>query len=249
MKYIFILTIIFTSCIPTRKNEVLITDSDYAEFDRAYSPDSTMMLLSYGIDLGAFGYGRAGKAVLKLSDTTKNLRDFTLKNDLIKEHWINDDSISAKIDILPYVRTDQVYEIKNQKINGVVIVVAPYDYIDPDFEKVIEFRQKSPNGKYELIAYRYSKSRSALNFIHISIIENGQVIPKYGNYLIADMQSDYIFDGEWTSDNKLIFYTNELYADMVQYYLVENRPMIDYKLKVDNERFGSKYRWMKKGSN
>jgi hypothetical protein len=31
-----------------------------------------MLLLNYGVDLGATGYGRAGTAILKLSDTIIN---------------------------------------------------------------------------------------------------------------------------------------------------------------------------------
>jgi len=225
-----------------------MTDSDFAEFDRQYSPDSTMILLNYGIDLGAFGYTKAKNAILSLSDTTKNLCDYSVKDDLIKLQWINNNSISAKIDILPYLRNGNQYELKNERINEIEIIVTPYDYLEKDFERVIEFNELSPNKKYELIVYRYSKSRTALNFIHISIIEKGQKIPKYGNYLIADMQSDYVFDGEWTSDNNLIFYTNAIYADMVKHYLVKSRPNIDYELKIDNERFGHKYRWMKRAA-
>lgn len=248
MRNIIIIAFILTACVPTRKHEIFMTDSDYAEFDRQYSPDSSKILLNYGVDLGAFGYGRAGTAVLNFADTTKNFREFTIKQPLSRLNWITNDSISGSIDIIPFIRSGEKYEIKNETINGVEIVAKPYDFIEPDFERVIEFRELSPNKKYELVAYRYCKSWSALNFIHVSIIEKGQDIPKYGNYIIADMQSDYVFDGGWTKENKLVFYTNELYADMVQYYLVINRSNIGYELKVDNDKFGSKYRWIKKGS-
>jgi hypothetical protein len=248
MKSIFILALILTACVPTRKHEIFMTDSDYAEFDRQYSPDSSKILLNYGVDLGAFGYGKAEKAVLNLADTTKNLREYTINQPLTRVKWTSNESISGSIDIIPFIRSGEKYELKNENIDGVEVIVTPYDFIEQDFKQMIEFREISPNQKYELVAYRYCKSRSALNFIHVSIIEKGQEIPKYGNYLIADMQSDYVFDGGWTRDNKLTFYTNELYADMVQYYLVENRPNIEYELKVDKDKFGSKYRWMKKGS-
>ena len=225
-----------------------MTDSDFVEFERKYSPDSSMILMNYGVDLGALGYGRAGTAVLRLSDTAKNLRDFTIKDELIKVHWKNNDTISGKVDILPFIRKDKDYEIKNQKINGIIIHVEPYDYIESDFERKVECRKMSPNGKYELVAYRYIKFQQDLKFIHVSVIETGQKIPIYGNFLIADRQSDYVFDGEWSSNNTLIFYTNDLYYDLVQYKIVESRPDIDYELKLDNERFRSKYRWTKKGS-
>ena len=248
MRYIIILVLILTACVPTRKKEIFITDSDYVEFDRQYSPDSSKLLLNYSIDLGAFGYGRTETAVLNLADTTKNLRDFTIATPLMEIKWINNNSISGRFDIMPSIRSGEKYELKNEIINEVELIPTPYDFIEPDFKRMIELRAPSPNQKYELVAYRYCESRRALNFIHVSIIEKGQEIPKYGNYLIGDMQSDYVFDGGWNAENKLIFYTNELYADMVQYYLVKNRPNIEYELKVDNDKFGSKYIWIKKGS-
>ena len=247
MKCFLFIAVIISSCsLSQRKGEVYMTDPDFVEFGREYSPDSTMILLNYGIDQGAFGYGRAGKAVLKLSDTTNNLRDFTIQNYLIKIYWLNNDTISAKQDIIPHLRSGKHFKIENQEVNGVTVLVNSFDYIEPDYERIIEYKEVSPDKKYDLVAYRYSKSRSALNFIHVSVIEHGKEIPKYGNFLIADMQSDYVFDGGWSEDNDLIFYTNELYSDLVQYYLVNNRPAIDYQLVVDNKRFGSKYRWIRK---
>jgi len=216
------------------------------EFDRKYSPDGSKILLRYGLDLGALGYGQGGKAVLNVSDTTKNLREFTIQAKLIRVHWTGNDAISGSIDIIPYIRSGETYEIENLSVNNVEIIVQPYDFIEPDFHRrVIEHRETSPNEKYELIAYRYCKSITALNFIHVSVVEKGQEIPKYGNYLIADMQSDYVFDGGWASDNTLVFYTNELYAELVQYFLVKNRPSIEYKLIVANEKFGNVCRWRK----
>ncbi len=75
-----------------------MSDGDFVQFDRKLSPDSSMILLSYGIDLGAFGYGQAGHAILKLTDTTKNLRNFTLPNTLKHLNWVDTKSIVAQID-------------------------------------------------------------------------------------------------------------------------------------------------------
>ncbi|MEN8250296.1 MAG: hypothetical protein ABFS32_15285 [Bacteroidota bacterium] len=222
-----------------------MSDPNFVEFERLYSPDSSNVILNYGIDLGAFGYGRAGKAVLTSIDSTVDLKNFTIQGNLIKVRWKNQDTISAKLDVIPYLRENKKYKIKNQTINGIEIEVQPYDYIEPGFKRIIECREVSPDEKHELIAYRYMKENGGLNFIHVSIIETGQEIPKYGNFLIADMQSDYVFDGEWIFENKLAFYTNELYADLVQYFFVKDRPGIEYELRIDNERFSSKYRWIR----
>lgn len=223
-----------------------MADQDYVEFYREFSPDSSMLLINYGLDLGAFGYGQSGTAILKLSDTIKNLRDFSLPNTLTRLKWLDNQTISAQFDILPSLRTGKKISLIDKEINGVKIKVSALDYIDKDDHLEIEHREISPNGQFELVAYRYLKNRSNLNFIHISVIPVGGQIPKYGNYLIADMQSDYVLGGTWTVKNELKFYSNSKYSDLIQYYLVKDREKINYKVVIDDKKYGSKYLWTKK---
>jgi len=223
-----------------------MTDQDYVENYREYSPDSSMLLINYSLDLGAFGYGQAGTAILKLSDTTKNLRDFSLPNTLTRLKWLDNQTISSQFDILHSLRTGEKIALTDKEINGVKIKVSALDYIDKDDHLEIEHRELAPNGQFELVAYRYLKDRSNLNFIHISIIPVGGQIPKYGNYLIADMQSDYVLKGTWTEKNELKFYSNSQYSDLIQYYLVNGRAKINYEIVTDDKEYGSKYRWTKK---
>jgi hypothetical protein len=246
--YLLKLTILCSCNLYDRNEDVLITDKDLVENYREFSPDSCMVLINYSIDLGAFGYGQSGTAILKLSDTTKNLRDFSLPNTLTNVKWLDNKNISAKFDILPSLRKGEKITLKEKEINGVKIKVSALDYIENDNHLEIEHKETSPNGQFELIAYRYLKDRRNLNFIHISVIPFGEQIPKYGNYLIADMQSDYVFYGAWSKDNKLEFYTNSQYSDLVQYYLVESRSKIKYKLITDDNKYGSKYRWTEKSN-
>lgn len=223
-----------------------MTDQDYVENYREFSPDSSMLLINYSLDLGAFGYGQSGTAILKLSDTTKNLRDFSLPNTLTRLKWLDNQTISAQFDILPSLRSGEKIALTDKEINGVKIKVSALDYIDKDDHLEIEHRELAPNGQFELVAYRYLKDRSNLNFIHISIIPVGRQIPKYGNYLIADMQSDYVLNGTWTEKNELKFYSNSQYSDLIQYYLVNDRAKIKYEIVTDDKEYGSKYRWTKK---
>ena len=239
--------VILSSCnLFDRKEEVFMTDQDYVENYREYSPDSSMLLINYSLDLGAFGYGQAGTAILKLSDTTKNLRDFSLPNTLTRLKWLDNQTISSQFDILHSLRTGEKIALTDKEINGVKIKVSALDYIDKDDHLEIEHRELAPNGQFELVAYRYLKDRSNLNFIHISIIPVGGQIPKYGNYLIADMQSDYVLNGTWTEKNELKFYSNSQYSDLIQYYLVNGRAKINYEIVTDDKEYGSKYRWTKK---
>ena len=128
-------------------------------------------------------------------------------------------------------------------INGVTIKIFSYDNIGIGAKQIVEYRQMSPNGENELIAYRYMNDEQNLNFIHISIIVPGGQIPKYGNYFIGDKSSDFVLNGKWDEDNTLIFYSNNLYADMVQYYFVHNRPYMKYKVINDDKNNSSKHRW------
>lgn len=220
-----------------------MSDKDFTEFDRQNSPDNSMLLLNYGIDQGALGYGHAGTAVLKLSDTTKNLRLFTIPNSFNRVQWIDNVTVSAKYDTIPFIRSGEQPNFKDTEINGIKVIVSSYDYIEPNAEQRVEHRETSPNGKYDLVAYRYLNDRHNLNFIHVSVIPAGGQIPKYGNYLIADMQADYALNGKWDTDNSLIFFSNNLYADMVQYYLVHDHLNIKYKIINDDKTYSSKYRW------
>ena len=223
-----------------------MTDEDFVENYREFSPDSSMLLINYSLDLGAFGYGQSGTAILKLSDTTKNLRDFSLPNTLTRLKWLDNQTISAQFDILPFLRSEEKINLTDKEMNGVKIKVSALDYIDKDDHLEIEHRELAPNGQFELVAYRYLKDRSNLNFIHISIIPVGGQIPKYGNYLIADMQSDYMLNGTWTEKNELKFYSNSQYSDLIQYYLVNDRAKVKYEIVTDDKEYGSKYRWTKK---
>ncbi len=84
--------------------------------------------------------------------------------------------------------------------------------------------------------------------IHLSVIAPGGQISKYGNYFIADMQSDYVLNAAWDKDNTLIFYSNNRDSGMVQYYLVQNHPDIKYRVINDEKTYGSKYRWVRQRS-
>ena len=239
----FILTLLFGCVSYDRKQEVFKTDKDFTEFWRQPSPDSSMLLISYGIDLGAFGYGQAGTAFLKLSDTTKDFRQFTLSNTFDRIKWIDNKSVSAQFDTIPLIREGKPSAFKDTIINGVTVKVSSYDYIGSNPKQIIEHQETSPDGQYELIAYRYMNDEHNLNFIHVSIIAAGGQVPKHGNYLIADRHSDYVLNGTWDKDNTLIFYSNNLYTNMVQYYLVHNHPDIKYKVINDDKTYSSKYRW------
>ena len=237
------LLVLFNSCFQLydRKKEIFTTDSDYVEFERLISPDGSALLLNYGIDLGATGYGCAGTAVLTLEDTLKDLRQFTLPNTLTEVKWIDNRTVSAKFDIVPSIRMGESLSLKNTTVNGIHVVITPKN--DASDSLVVEYREMSPNGKYELIAYRYIIDSEDITPIHVSIISAGAEIPKYGNYYIGERTSDYVLGGTWSKESNLIFYSNNQYSDMIEYYFVKNRPSVKYSVIVNDSKYGGKYLW------
>lgn len=219
-----------------------MTDKDFYEYYRVYSPDSSMLLLDYGIKLGALGVAPGGKAILKPNDTTKDLRLFSIPMSLLSIKWLNNQTITGTYDVYPLLRDGIKVDTTEIKINNVQVKPVPYDYISADSELKIEHKETSPDGKYELVAYRYSDPHN-VNFIHVSVISLGQKLPKYGNYFIADEESDYILYAKWGKGNRLVFYSNSENAEMIPNFLIKNRPDIDYKIVVDEKTYGGKYLW------
>lgn len=236
--------LILIACNPI-KDGFYMSDDNYLENSRIYSPDSSMILLNYCSDWGALGSGESRTAILKLADTTKNLQQYSLPTKMINVKWIDNKSVSAQIDIIPLIRSNSKIHFKDTMVNAVKVKVSGYDYIDSTDCLEIVKRESSPNGLYEMVAYRYSDKYN-LNFIHVSVITKGAQIPKYGNYFIADMQDDVINDGTWNNANELNFYSSSDCSDLMKYYLVKGRPKINYHILVDSVRFGTQYRWMKK---
>ncbi|MBX3245018.1 MAG: hypothetical protein KF685_11220 [Acidobacteria bacterium] len=173
----------------------------------------------------------------------KNLKDFDLPNNLINVKWLDNKTITAGIDIIPSIRRGEKIDINDAEINGIKVKVSPMDYIQETSHFQIEHRESSPDGQFELVAYRYYYE-DGIGFIHVSVIKKGDPIPKYGNFLIGDIHSDRIFGGKWTNDNTLLFYTNNKDEHNVQYFFVHDKPNIRFEVVRDDEAYGSKYRWV-----
>jgi len=113
-----------------------------------------MLILNYKLDIGALGYSDVGTAVLRTSDLAKDLIQFSLPDNLQQAKWIDNETISARIDVIPYIRNDEEPPIRDIEVNGVKVKVAPYDHIENEFHVDTEHREASPDGKYELLRFR-----------------------------------------------------------------------------------------------
>lgn len=248
MKNVFLIILLttMTSCkLHNRKAEVFMADKDYIEIYRRFSPDSSKLLINFSLDHGAFGSGGTGTAIIKVSDTAKNLREYWLPETLTGARWLDNQNVYAEFDIIPSIREGKEIEIKDTVINNIKIKISALDYIDEYDSLEIVHKEVSPNKKFELVAYRYGYSKP----LHISIIESGTQIPKYGNYFIATKESDYIFFGKWTENNELEFFSNNLYSDLIKAYLVKTRKNVNYKIITDDKKYGRQYRWREKKEN
>jgi hypothetical protein len=239
-----LVTFILASCSLNCGREIHMRDSNFVEIWREFSPDSSKILLEYCIDIGATGYSAKATALLRISDTTHDLSQFTLPIVPVWVHWVANDTVSAFVDVFPSIRAAKSTDSPPLSFNGVSVKLIPYDYIDTTSQLRVESRQISPDGKFEMVAYRYA-TRYALRILHMSIIRVNDSIPKYGNFLIGDIWSDPVLNASWTSGDSLILYSNFEEADWVRHFLVSNRPPFPYKIIIDRSDERSKNRWVK----
>lgn len=225
--------VLLCSCLfDERREAVYVSDQDFVENSRLFSPDSSMIALDYSIDLGAFGTGRRGTVIIRSSDIHKDLSKFTLPLEYIDVKWVNNKTVTAGVDVISDFRIGKMTEIRDTAINGVYVKVLPFDQTDPNDTLEIISKRTSPDGKCDLVCFRYNGSDHR-GLLHISIIKKGDKLSKLGNYFISDGSADYILKARWNRNGELLLYTNLKYAQMSEYFLVANRPDVDYHIVTD----------------
>jgi hypothetical protein len=243
---IFIIFCLLTGCNDF-DNKVFITDKNYYEIKRQYSPDKTKLLLTYGADEGATGQGEVGTAVLNLSDTSKNILPFTIAWHEYDHHeWLNNDTAVFYLDYLSKMRQSKF--IKNHfdtLINGIHIKYSYKDLVDNSYKADTLLNQLSPDNQNRLIVYRYTKDNSNNNFLNISVTKVNDTIPRYGNFFISDIKDDYIYYCKWSDKHKLLLYTTSSCQYIIENYLVQNRSDIPIEIKVKDD-VQSSFRWTEK---
>ena len=245
---VFLISYLLTACNST-DSKVFITDKNYYEIKRQYSPDSTKLLLTFGADQGATGQGEVGTAILHLSDTSINIKPFTIPwHEYQACKWLGNDTVLVYMDYLKRMRLGAWARIyyDTSSFNGIQIKYEYKDIIDSSYSIDTLFNQVSPNNEYRAVAYRYINNVTNENFLNISVIDPTWTLPKYGNYFISDIRNDYIYGGEWSKSNKLILYTNSTSKNIITNYLVQHRSNVSLRIIADDNRFGTSFRWAKK---
>jgi hypothetical protein len=213
----------------------------FTEFSRTYSPDSSKFLLKYDYVQGAWDGGRSSSVtILNSTDSVKpgNIKYSYSSYDYDKIYWKGNDTVIIEDKYTEFISQGKS-PLNDTILNDVTVKIIHKDPIDTSFTRKIFYRDTSPNGKYDLVVYKYVKPVKGNNFLNISIINKGDIIPKYGNFYISRWDFDCFTDIRWDStsilDCKVSSSCYYSFAD----YLVKNRPDIKYKVQINDTTQGN----------
>jgi hypothetical protein len=219
----------------------------FTEISRTYSPDSSKLLLNYNYVQGAWDGGRSSLVtVLNSSDIIRpEIIKYSFSTyDFDKIYWKDNDTVLVEDKYTEYISQGKS-PLRDTVLNGVTVKIIHKDPIDTSFTRKIFYRETSPNGKYDLVVYKYVKPVNGNYFLNISVINKGDSIPKYGNFYISRWDFDCFNDIRWKKGSILnckvsssCFYS---FAD----YLVKNRPDIKYDVDIDDTIKGNIQTYMR----
>lgn len=208
----------------------------FREYYRTYSPDSSKFLLHYNYEQGAWDGGRSSS--IAIMHSTDSVRPGNIKNsystyDFDKIYWKGNDTVIIEDKYTEFMSQGKS-TLKDEVLDGIIVKVIHKDPIDTSFTRKIFYRDTSPNGKYDLIIYKYVKPVNGNYFLNISIIHNGDSIPKYGNFYISRWDFDCFTDIRWDSTSILDIKVAEGCYHAFADYLVKARPDIKYKVQMND---------------
>ncbi|MFL5739127.1 MAG: hypothetical protein ACJ75B_02840 [Flavisolibacter sp.] len=235
VRMLLILTPLLIGCSSHEQlHPVFFNSLGFYEISRQYSPDSSKVLITYGWDEGATGRGEVGTAVLHIGDTSKNIQPFTLPwytyNNV---HWIQNDTVEVFLDYLQKMRHRDFTTARDSLVNNIPIKFSYKDLIDDSYKRDTLLSQLSPDGKYNLVVYRYTKTGMRDNFLNISVVNPLDTLPKYGNFFISDIRNDYVFDCKWDG-NRLVFYSTTSDQNVVPECLIIGHLPVPIEIKTDD---------------
>jgi hypothetical protein len=212
----------------------------FTEQSRAYSPDSTKFLLRYGYEQGAWDGDRSYLVTVLNAKDSVNPRNISFSYtsyDFDRIYWNGNDTIIIEDSYTEYKSQGET-PVKDTVLDGVIVKVIHRDPIDSTFTRKIMYRETSPDGKYDLVVYRYVKPGNEDHFLNISVIPAGDSIPKYGNFYISRRGFDCFTDVRWgDSDILECGVSSECYYEFDD-YLVKHRPPVHYHVRIDDSTQG-----------
>lgn len=218
----------------------------FTEFSRTYSPDSSKFLLNYAYVQGAWDGGRSSAvAILNSSDSLKpeNITYSFSSYDFDRIYWKDNHTVLIEDKYTEYISQGKS-PLKDTVVNGVIIKIIHRDPIDSSFARKVLFRETSPNGKHDLVVYKYVNLLKGNYVLNISVINNGDSIPRYGNFYVSRWDFDCFTDIRWDKENILdckvstgCYYS---FAD----YISKNRPDLKYKVQISDTVNGNIHDYM-----
>lgn len=208
----------------------------YGELSRKYCPDSSKYILDYRLGQGGWDGGRSSSTtILKAKNSFRTGDVFSYSNyDIDGAYWVGNDTVVVLEKFTEFISNGKL-TLRDTIINDIAVKIKVTDPIDTSFHQKIYKRETSPNGQYELIVYRYEKSSvDDYYFLNISIINQGDSIPKFGNFYVSKFDFDcFAFIG-WDNDSSLNIGASEACYHAFDNYLVKNRPAITYKVHIED---------------
>ena len=207
----------------------------YTEISRVYSPDGSKYLLTYRYEQGAFDGSRTSfLTILNSADKFDPNASFSYSSlDFDKIYWSGNDTVIIDEKFTQFISND-ISNLRDTILNGIVIKVKQIDPIDSSFKRKIFYRETSPNGKYDLIVYKYVKPVNGNYFLNISIVNKGDSIPKFGNFYITKNDFDCFTDIRWDNTNMLDIKVYESCYYSFEDYLIKDKPNIKYKVQIND---------------
>ncbi len=226
--------IFFLVCITI--SACITSPGTFTAFSRIYSPDSSKFLLSFNFVQGSWDGGRSSfVTILHSTDSVKpdNIKYSLSSYDYDKIYWKGNDTVIVEDKYTEFISQGQSL-LNDTTLNGVAIKIIHHDPIDSSFARKIFYQDTSPNGKYDLLVYKYVKPVSGNYFLNISVINKGDTIPKFGNFYISRWDFDCFNDIRWDSSSTLDCKVSAACYYSFKDYLVKNRPDIKYKVEMND---------------
>lgn len=215
--------------------DVPTSPGTFTELSRVYSPDSSRYLLTYRYEQGAWDGSRTSlTTIMKQGEKLiPGSRPAYLNLEFDDIYWQANDTVIIAEKYTEFISQGKS-NLSDTTWNKVAIKVIQRDPIDNSFNRIILYRETSPDKSYELVVYRYVKLENGYYPLHISIVKKGEEIPKYGNFYISRWDFDCFKDIRWKLDNSLNIKVSSSCFNSFNDYLVRKRPAIDYHIQADD---------------